>query len=91
MKELTLYKWIMFVTILIVTFIFAILPVVWKKFRGSEFWLSMANSFSGGLFLACGIVHILPEANERMEAFYKGKDGYPWPFLAAAGSYSIVL
>ena len=81
-SNLTLYKWLSFGGIFILTFGFAILPIVWKKFRSSEAVLGMANSFSGGLFLAAGVVHILPECAEP----FAGE--FPWPFAAAIASYS---
>jgi zinc transporter 1/2/3 len=34
----------------------------------------MCKSFSGGLFLAVGLLHILPEANENFEKYFKSID-----------------
>jgi len=65
------------------TAFFAALPVVWKRFRNSEATLGIANSFSGGLFLAAGVVHILPEC---AAPFSDGE--FPWPFFAAIMTYS---
>lgn len=36
--------------------------------------MSLANSFSGGLFLAVGLLHLLPEAAENFEDYYTEKD-----------------
>ena len=84
--NLQLYKWISFGGILVMTAFFAALPVVWKRFRNSEATLGIANSFSGGLFLAAGVVHILPEC---AAPFSDGE--FPWPFFAAIMTYSQVL
>jgi len=81
-QDILIYKWIAFAGIFLITLTFALLPVLWKKFRSSEAILGMANSFSGGLFLAAGVVHILPETAEPF------KDKFPLPFAAAIGSYS---
>jgi len=51
------------------SFGFGILPLCLKKrFENNPKWqitLGVANTFSGGLFLAAGIIHILPEATEK--------------------------
>lgn len=31
--------------------------------------MSYSRAFSGGLFLSVGILHLLPEANEKMQDF----------------------
>jgi threonine/homoserine/homoserine lactone efflux protein len=47
--------------ILVVTFLAGILPQKWKKCRNNEHMLSIANTFSGGVFLAIAFVHLIPE------------------------------
>ena len=83
--KLLMYKWASFVSILIISFLFAALPVLWKRFRNSDLLLGLANSFSGGLFLSVGIMHILPESAAEFQ------DGFPWPFFAAIMTYSQIL
>ena len=54
------------VSIWLVTIIFGIFPLIYNKFRSSPKIISYSNCFAGGLFLAIGIIHILPEANESL-------------------------
>jgi zinc transporter 1/2/3 len=53
----------------ILQLVFAFLPICIKKFRKIKLLMSLSNCFTAGLFIATGIVHILPEANEN---FVKG-------------------
>lgn len=50
---------------------FGMLPIKLKAFKENKLVLALANGFSGGLFLAVGILHLLPEAAENFENFYK--------------------
>ena len=42
-------------------FLAGLIPVKFKSFQESPKLLGVANSFSGGLFLAIALVHIMPE------------------------------
>lgn len=66
------------------------IPICVKSFWGNKTLLGVANAFSGGLFLAAGICHILPEANEQVTE-YLGKEAFPWAFFSATMSFSLVL
>lgn len=57
--------------------IFGSIPLRLKAFKESKFVLSMAGAFSGGLFLAVGIIHLLPEANEGFEDYFKESGADP--------------
>lgn len=46
---------------------FGLFPIQSKTFRKNKMLLSLSNCFSGGLFLAMGLVHVLPEAAELLE------------------------
>ena len=46
--------------------VFSFLPVCIKKFRKIELLMTLSNCFTAGLFLATGMVHILPESNENI-------------------------
>ena len=48
-----------------------ILPIKVKRCRESKTFMSMANAFSGGLFLAIALVHILPEVIEQYNDLMK--------------------
>ena len=47
--------------ILLVNFA-GMMPIKWKFFRANPTFLSVLNSFAGGVFLAMAFVHILPES-----------------------------
>ena len=59
--------------------------------KTSTLLMGLANSFSGGLFLSAGIVHILPEANKHYTEYCLGEDTFPWPFFCATISFSFIL
>jgi len=50
----------------------AFLPWMSKKFRTNITFLGILNSFGGGIFLAGGLIHILPEALLKMNEYYEG-------------------
>ena len=48
--------------------------------------MGVANAFSAGVFMAIGFVHILAEANETLEDYFKKLDPnaekiFPWAFF----------
>jgi len=43
------------------------IPVKSKKFRESPKILGIANAFSGGVFIAIALMHIMPEQTESYE------------------------
>lgn len=47
--------------------VFGLIPFWVKSFRKNKLLLSLSNCFSGGLFLAMGLIHILPEAAMFLE------------------------
>ena len=49
---------------LVCCLIFGILPLKIPTFRTNKRLLSFSNCFAGGLFIAIGLIHILPEAHE---------------------------
>lgn len=79
--------------------IFGSIPLRVKAFKENKLVLALANAFSGGLFLAVGIIHLLPEAAENFENYYKEglKPGeepdehFPFAFLITVLSFSLVL
>lgn len=52
----------------LVALIFGLLPLKTKAFRTNKMLLAISNSFAGGLFLAIGLVHLLPEAQEYIQS-----------------------
>ncbi len=61
---------IMFLLIML----FGSIPLRMKAFKTNPFVMSLAAAFAGGLFLSVGILHLLPEAAECFEEYYKEKD-----------------
>lgn len=50
--------------------IFLFTPLKMKAFKENKLVMSLANAFSGGLFISIGLMHILPESNENFETYY---------------------
>merc|ERR1711935_895474 len=46
-------------------------PFIFKGLRKHTTTLSIINTYGGGIFFAGGLIHILPEALHKMEAWYK--------------------
>lgn len=65
---------------------FGLMPYYIKKFRTSTKFLSISNSFAGGLFLGIGLFHVLPEGAEMLEEF-----SLPWAYFCAYLSYALIL
>lgn len=57
--------------------------------------MGLANAFSGGIFIAAGILHVLPDANEAYTDAMtkKGVKGeyFPWPNMSCVLSFSLVF
>lgn len=70
--------------------VFSILiPLVSKRFKNNNHWNSLANAFAGGVFLAIGMLHLLPEA---AEAFSDATgSSYPYGSLLALVSFTFVM
>lgn len=73
--------------IFLLCFIFGILPYSLKSCRTNTVFLSYANTFSGGLFLGIGVIHLLPEAVEKLEKI----SGLPLSYFIVFAAYSIIL
>ncbi len=62
MSNVTVVKWVFIVVCLIVTILSGLAPIKIKGCSSNPKVLGIANSFSGGVFLAIAFCHILPEA-----------------------------
>ncbi len=67
---LIILKILALLIIWLMTIVFGLLPVKVPSFKQNTLLLSLSNCFAGGLFLAIGLTHMLPEARELLE----GKD-----------------
>lgn len=73
------------------------IPVKSKSFRESPKILGVANAFSGGVFLAIALIHIVPEQMEKYNglaakgAIGHGLGEFPLPFLLVVAGYTFIL
>jgi zinc transporter 1/2/3 len=68
------------------------LPMHSPTFRSSPLLMGWANSFVAGVFLAVGIVHLLPEAVEKMDDYYGDlTKELPIAFVMVIVGYTLIL
>lgn len=67
------------------------IPVLLKSFEGYEWWLSLLNCFSGGVFLAAGLVHLLPHCAEAQQRLGSLVGDYPLYLVLITLGYMLVL
>ncbi|KAL4501594.1 hypothetical protein ABPG72_018645 [Tetrahymena utriculariae] len=82
------------------------IPLRSKSFKSNPKVLALSSAFAGGLFLAVGILHLLPEASEHFDDYYKvqnepadGKgdsgnddeDHFPWSYFITVCSFALIL
>ncbi|KAF6258712.1 Zinc/iron permease [Scenedesmus sp. NREL 46B-D3] len=67
------------------------IPVLLKSFQGYEWWLSLLNCFSGGVFLAAGLVHLLPHCAEAQQRLGPLVGDYPLYLVLITLGYMLVL
>jgi len=67
MADLFLLKIGASISIFMLALIFTMIPLKIKSFRSNKTLMSLANSFSAGVFLSAGLLHILPDANKAFE------------------------
>lgn len=70
-----------------------VVPIKCKSFRESPRILGIANAFSGGLFLAIALVHIMPEQSESYADadINESLKEYPLPYLLLVAGYTFML
>lgn len=81
-------KLALLLVILVVGAAGAVLPILRRSTVHSERLLGFGNSFAAGVFLAAGLVHVLPDADETWNRL--GWD-YPMAFLLAALAFALML
>lgn len=69
------------------------IPLRSKSFKSYPVVLSLSSAFSGGLFLAVGVLHLMPEANDDIENSFDPDSGehFPWSFFTTVLSFALVL
>lgn len=82
------------ITAVIVTFTFGylggLLSLKLKQQRNSSKVFSYGNSFSGGVFLGAGLLHLLPESIERLESTVN-IGNFPLAYLICAIGFILIL
>jgi len=69
--------------------IMGLLPVLSKTFTENPTIISLANAFSGGVFLAICTLHIMPE---QTESWIEMDDSdLPLPFALLVSGYTLIL
>ena len=88
MTSLLAVKLVATVAILAVAIVGGAIPLLMTRHHASHRFFSLGNSFSGGIFLGAGFIHLLPEAAESLEGVIE----YPLaPLLAAVGVALLLL
>ena len=92
------FKLFSFFIITVITFSFGLLPLYFARMREGLIILNYANPFSGGIFIAIGLFHLLPDASYDFLAYYKSPEGktsffygFPMSYFIAFLSYSLIL
>ena len=68
-------------------------PILMHLTEKNKAYFSLANAFSGGIFIGAALLHMLPDAAEDFENLGKSMwmDGYPWGNLIAALGFVCTL
>lgn len=56
-----------------------LIPIYIKDFKTNKQFISLMSCFSAGLFLAVGLMHILPSANNDFAAYLESLEHDNWP------------
>ena len=70
-----------------ITVCFSFMPYFITSCKKSNKFLSLSNSFSAGLFLSIGLIHILPESSEML----KNVSDIPISYIICFFSYALIL
>ena len=54
------------ISLFIISVTFALIPIKFSFFRTNIKLIGIANSFSAGIFISVGLVHLLPESTEKL-------------------------
>ena len=91
MKTSMIIKIISIPVLFILSIAFGLLPVYNRTVRNSTKWRGICNAFAGGIFLALGLIHLLPEGNEAFNEGCGGEWDYRYAFLIALVGYILIL
>lgn len=76
--------------LLLLGFVFGILPLLQKVSHANREYFGMANAGAGGVFLGSGLLHMLPDGQDGFAKM--GLDSYPWALLLmGCGFFSTMI
>lgn len=70
-----------------------LVPILLKNFHTNKLAISLSQCFAGGLFIAIGLIHVLPEAREHLEDSWKKEDEevFPLSYFICLVTFSMIL
>lgn len=68
-----------------------LLPLRSKKITSNKLALSLANAFSGGVFLSLAFGHLLPECVEGFQHSISGEFNEALPYMLVLGGYLLIF
>jgi zinc transporter 1/2/3 len=95
--NLQILKLLAAVVLWAVIFGFGLIPIKWKRVRSNKRAMAYSNCFSGGLFVAIGLIHILPESHFYLEAQQEHPTGkhqkqpFPLSYVICLLTFSLLL
>ncbi len=81
------FKLISIISVIFVGAMGGLLSLKLSSSKNSRRLFSLGNSFAAGVFLAAGLLHMLPDANEGFEQF----GDFPWASLGCAIGFIMIL
>ena len=92
MELVTILKIVFIVLAFLEAFIAGLCPIYIKSCKESPKFLSIASAFTGGVFLAIALLHILPESVEDYLGLKEGVDDpFPLPNFLFFVGYTLIL
>ncbi|KAL4505216.1 hypothetical protein ABPG72_016283 [Tetrahymena utriculariae] len=92
MNDNTLVKSLSILFMYIIVLITGSIPLRIKSFKENQKFLSIASTFSGGLFISIGLIHILPDAGDHFDSYYDSQSShFPFQIFITVLSFSLVL
>ena len=86
--NLAIFKLTAALAIFVIGFLGALLARRLTEQSGDGATLSIANCFAGGVFLAAGLIHVLPDAQSQLASVFPSMD-YPLFGLFATASLAL--
>ncbi|GMH42532.1 hypothetical protein BSKO_10451 [Bryopsis sp. KO-2023] len=86
-----LLKVVAAVVLFVEAIIGALVPFVVGRFEQFKVWLSILNSFSGGIFLSAGFVHMIPIVAESEEELKPLKNNYSLGSAMVLGGFLLMF